>query len=167
MLHDPTFYVAISFILFLIFIGRPVVKMIIGTLDKRADSIGVQIAQATQEKKEAQQDLETTQLQESKILDQIQAIKSQANQDAEILKAESQQKIDSLIKREKCLAQERISRSKNQAVADIKREAVDLAILTTHKILESSIDEKANDKLVSQVLNEIEQMSLIPKSKAS
>lgn len=160
MLHDPTFYVAISFVIFLILIGRPVLKIILKMLDERGLNIKNMIDKATKTREEAEKVLNATKTQEGETLEQITAIKTHASFEAERIKSEARKKLEETIEREEGLTSEQISRAENQAIEDIKHEAVRMAVLSTQKILEDNVDKKVNDKLVDQALDEIEELDL-------
>ena len=54
MISDPTFWVAIGFVLFIVIAGRPIMAKITSALDNRADEIRAKIEEAKSLREEAQ-----------------------------------------------------------------------------------------------------------------
>ena len=57
MFQDPTFWVAIAFVVFVIAVFRPIRKALTGALDKRADNIRQELDDAQALREEAQKTL--------------------------------------------------------------------------------------------------------------
>lgn len=155
---DPTFYVAISFLIFMIFLGRPIIKLVFQGLDNRAKDIKSQIDKALEVLNNAQKLLQATKTQRKETLEQIKAIKTHADFEAERLKSEGRKKLEQVLEREEALATEQIARAERQAMEDIRRKAVHLAVDASEKMLERVIKEKENEHLIDLALNEIEQL---------
>lgn len=158
MLHDPTFYVTLSFILFLLLIGRPLFALILKRLDERGISIKKMIEQASRAKEDAEKFLKATKIQQKETLKQIEAIKTHSGFEAERLKSDSRKKLEQLIARSEKLTEEQIERAEKKALADIKHDVIHIAILAAENIFEKNLNEKTNDQLVEKALIEIEQL---------
>lgn len=161
LLDDPTFFVSLSFVLFLVLIGRPVLKMILYKLDERSLSIEKRINNAFRAKQDADAYLQETHAQDEQSRERIIAIQTRAQEAASAIKKEGDDKLQELIEREKTLAQEQINRADHQALESAKKEAIHLAIVATQKVLAQEIDATTNDKLVDQALDELEKISVV------
>lgn len=160
ILADPSTYFAISFGVFLILIGRPVLKIMLRALDDRAATIGRKIDLSTQEKEDAGQFLKESEKKEKTTADQINLIQSHATAQIASYKLESEKKLKDLIEREESLAREQVLRAENQAMDDVRKSAIHMAIQATEKVLQEGIEAKFNARLVEKALDDIESMPM-------
>ena len=57
-------------------------------------------------------------------------------------------------------AKQEISRERDAAIADLRREAVDLAILGASKVIEKNLDDKSNRDLIEKFLTSLDANSI-------
>jgi F-type H+-transporting ATPase subunit b len=57
-------------------------------------------------------------------------------------------------------AKQEISRERDAAIADLRREAIDLAILGASKVIEKNLDEKSNRDLIEKFLASLDANSI-------
>lgn len=165
MLESPSFWTSLAFIVFVILVGRPVLKIILKFLDDRCYQIKVDIDAAAKLRHEAEEYLyaSKSQLQEAK--EQAKAIIEHAVLETDRLKSEARHKLEELIRNEERITQERIEIVKSEALAEIKKQAVQIAVQVTEKILVESIDAQENDRFLDEALKDIEESDSVFKTK--
>jgi F-type H+-transporting ATPase subunit b len=57
-------------------------------------------------------------------------------------------------------AKQEISRERDDAIADLRREAIDLAILGASKVIEKNLDDKSNRDLIEKFLTSLDANSI-------
>lgn len=152
---DPTAWVAVAFILFVIAVFKPAKKAILGGLDAKIAEIRGQVEEAQQLREEAQALLATYQRQQREALQEAEDILTRAEEDAVRLRAEATKDLDEAIKRQEILATEKIGLAEAAAVARVQELAVDLAIAATEKILTDRMAGKGGTDLVNASISDL------------
>ena len=145
MFHDPTFWVAIAFVVFVIAVFRPIGKAITQALDKRADTIRQEIDEAQALREEAQKKLaEYKRLQRDAVSEAADIIEK-AKHEATVLREQAEKDLATQLERREQLAMEKIQQAEAAALKEIRNTAVDIAVAATHRLLTEQMDaDKAN-----------------------
>jgi len=129
---------------------RPVTRM----LDERSAKINESLQEAERIKKETVQAEESVKAQVEAGRKEGQAIIAQATQIAERVKEEARagakDEANALIAK----ARTEIDREREESYSQLRQEFVDLAISAAEKVINQSLDKKAHQKLIEEVLKE-------------
>ena len=140
----------ILFGLLTLFLYKPVMKM----LDQRSAKIKEGIEYAEKKKEEMARAEETVKAQIEAAQKDGQAIITEASQVGERVKeearAEARKEAEILIVK----ARSEIDREREEAIDQLRKEFVDLAILAAEKVINQSLDRKAHQRLIEEVLEE-------------
>ena len=162
---DATFWVAISFFIFLgvlIYFGIP--QKIKSILDKNILSIKNQIDEAEKLKEEAKNILSEHEKKISNSKEEVKSLINKANEASEKNILETNKEFHILMENRKKNAGERINQMKNQALKDIKNTSIKIAMESIEKLLNNSLDQNKLDKIY---LSNIEETKLALKKKSS
>jgi len=165
MTIDATFWVAISFIIFiLMLVYFQVPQKVKKILEESINNIKNQVNGAEKLKEEAKNILSEQEKKISNSKLEISSMISKANDEADknIIKTNSE--FHSLMENRKKNAEERIRQMKDQALKDIKNISVKIAIQSVERLLKNSIDKNKLDKIY---LSSIEETKLALKKKTS
>ena len=165
MTIDATFWVAISFFIFLgVLIYFKIPQKIKGALEENILNIKNQINEAEKLKEEAKNILSEHEkkISDSKI--EVKSMINKANEDSEKNMIKTNEEFHNLMENRKKNAEERIKQMKNQALKDIKNTSVKIAIESVEKLLKNSLDKSKLDKIY---LSSIEETKLALKKKSS
>jgi F-type H+-transporting ATPase subunit b len=152
---DPTFWVAVAFVIFVTFMAWKARSALIGGLDARAERIARDIAEAERLRGEAQALLEQHQAKQRAALSEAQAMLAQAEQEAQRVRARAESDLEQSLKRRERQALDRIAQAEAQAVADVRNLAVDLAITATRDILRQRIGDQKAAALADAAIAEV------------
>ena len=156
MLLDPTFWVAIAFLLFLgvlIFFKLP--KSISDTLDARAVKIKNDLDEAEALLKKAQDLLATYQKKQRDAADETAAIKARAKEEAQRLLVEGESRLASQLQRREILVIERIKQAELKALDDLKTKTADIAMDATKGVLATMISQSKSDEMLDNAISEL------------
>lgn len=153
---DPTFWVAAAFVVFFIVFGKKLAGVIGAMLDDRAQKISDEIEEATKLREEAQELLASFEKKQHEALKEAEAIVAQAKEEAERLAGEAAEQLEHSLKRSEQMAKERIAQAEAQAIAEVKGQAVDLAMTAAKRILESEVTGAKADALVDQAVKNLD-----------
>ena len=165
MTIDATFWVAISFFIFLgILIYFKIPQKVKNVLDENISNIKNQINEAEKLKEEAKNILSEHEKKISNSKAEVKLMIDKANESAEKNIIKTNEEFHRLMDNRKKNAEERIKQMKNQALKDIKNTSVKIAIESVEKLLKNSIDKNKLDKIY---LSSIEETKLALKKKSS
>ena len=165
MMIDATFWVTISFFIFiLILIYFEIPQKIKALLEENIVSIKNQINEAEKLKDDAQNILNEHEKKISNSKTEVKEILQRANEEAEKNFIKSNEEFHNLMENRKKSSEDRIRQLKNQAVKDIKNASVKIAVESVEKLMRNSIDKSKLDKIY---LSGIEETKLALKKKSS
>ena len=155
MNFDATFWVAVSFVLFVgVLLYFKVPQKIFKTLDESINKIKKDIEEAEKLKEEAKNILSDyeAKLDKSKVEIDLMIKNAQKESESNIIKINDQ--FHKIFENRKKMAEEKIKQMKLQATKDIKNYSVEVAIIALEKIIKNSIDKKKLDKIYVSSVDE-------------
>tara|TARA_B100000945_G_scaffold228265_1_gene184813 strand:+ start:813 stop:1310 length:498 start_codon:yes stop_codon:yes gene_type:complete len=164
MVIDATFWVAISFLIFIgLLFYLKVPQKIDGSLSQSIKNISDEINNAEKLKDEAKNILSENETKVSKSKEEITKLINEAKKQVEKNIIKTNEELHRIIENRKKTAEDKIRQMKAQANKDIKNIAVEIAIISAEKIIKNSIDKKKLDKIY---LSSIEETKKILKNKS-
>ena len=155
MIIDATFWVAVSFIIFIaILFYFKIPQKVQNILDETILKIQNQIEDAEKLKDEANNILSENEKKISSSKSEIKAMLDKANEDAEKNIIKTNKELHQLIENRKRSVEQKISQSKDQALKDIKNASIKVAISSVERLLKNSLDKSKLDKIYSSSLEE-------------
>ncbi|MFL2889831.1 MAG: ATPase [Pelagibacteraceae bacterium] len=165
MIIDATFWVAVSFVIFVgLIIYLKVPQKVFFILDESIKNIKDQINNAEKLKEEAKDLLSEREKKISNSKSEIKLMINKANEDSEKLIIKTNEELHNLIENRKKSAEDKIKQMKDQAYKDIKNVSIKIAMRSIERLLKNSLDKSKLEKLY---LNSIEETKLALKKKSS
>tara|TARA_B100001063_G_scaffold214652_1_gene215066 strand:- start:238 stop:735 length:498 start_codon:yes stop_codon:yes gene_type:complete len=165
MIIDATFWVMISFFVFiLLLIYFKIPQKIKTVLDENIYNIKNQINEAEKLKEDAKNILIEHEKKISNSKTEVKQMISKANEEVEKNVIKTNKDFHNLMESRKKNAEERIKQLKNQALKDIKNASVKIAIESVEKLIKNSMDKSKLDKIYN---SSIEETKLALKKKSS
>ena len=155
MIIDATFWVAISFLIFIILLVYFKIPLKVkNTLDENIIQIKKQVDESEKLKEEAKQQLAEYEKRIGDSKSQVNKMIKDANDQAERNVIKSNEIFHKLLEIRKKNTEEKIKQLKNQAIKDIKNASVNIAFESIEKLLINSLDKGKLDKIYSQSIQE-------------
>ena len=155
MIIDATFWVAISFLIFVILlIYFKIPSKIKNILDENINQIRKQVDDSEKLKEEAKRQLAEYEKRIGDSKSQVNRMIKEANDQAEKNIIKSNEDFHKLIEIRKKSTEEKIKQLKSQAIKDIKNASVNIAFESIEKLLLNSLDKSKLDKIFSQSIEE-------------
>lgn len=155
LMEDPTFWVAIAFVIAVAIVWRPLSKMILGGLDGRSERIANELDEARRLREEAQELLASYERKQREAEKEAEGIIAAAREEAVRLAKRAAVDLDGQVARRRQMALDRIGQAETDAVRDVRAAAVDLALKATRKLLDEKISETEQANLVEEAIGEI------------
>ena len=165
MIIDASFWVAVSFLIFLgVLIYFKIPQKIKNVLEESILKIKNQINEAENLKEEAKDILIEHEKKISNSKSEVKLMIDKANDESEKNTIRTNEEFHDLMENRKRNAEERIRQMKGQAIKDIKNTSIKIAIESVEKLLKNSIDKSKLDKIY---LSSIEETKLALNKKSS
>ena len=157
MLQDPTFWVAVAFVIFLIAVFKPVKGALIGGLDAKIEEIRREVEEAEKLREEAQSLLANYQRQQRQAMQDAENIVARAKEEAGRHRAEADEAMKEMVRRQEEQAREKIAQAEAAAIQEVKSMAVDLAMAASEKLLADKLVGDEGSRLIDKSISEIPQ----------
>ena len=155
MAIDATFWVAVSFFIFIILlVYLKVPQKINGTLNKLISDIKNEIEESEKLREESKIMLDNAQAKLDSAKLEIKKISDNAKEDSEKLVIEMNDKFHKMSDIKKDLAKSKISQMKDAALNDIKKTSIKIAVDSVKKAISTSVDKSKLDNLFSKDLEQ-------------
>jgi F-type H+-transporting ATPase subunit b len=152
---DAETWVAITWLIVVALVARPVFRAIAAALDLRREKIRARLDEAERLRTDAQEMLASYQKKQRDALKEAQAIVAQAKTEAERLAAQAEANLDELLKRREQQAVERINQAEAEALREVRNKAVDIAIEATRKLIVENLSSEQASGLIDQAIKDL------------
>ena len=156
LLHGPEFWVAVAFVIFVLLAGKKIYGAIGKMLDDRAARIRAELAEAERLRTEAEKLLTEYQRKQREALKDAEAILATARDEAARLRKEAAANLEAQLKRRERAAIEQIAQAEAHAVAEVRNQAIELAIGAAKVALAESLDPARAAALIDRSLADLE-----------
>ena len=157
MLQDPTFWVAVAFVIFVIAVFKPIKGALIGGLDAKIEEIRREVEEAEKLREEAQSLLANYQRQQRQAMQDAENIVARAKEEAGRHRAEADEAMKEMVRRQEEQAREKIAQAEAAAIQEVKSMAVDLAMAASEKLLADKLAGDEGSRLIDKSISEIPQ----------
>ncbi|MEC7537343.1 MAG: F0F1 ATP synthase subunit B [Pseudomonadota bacterium] len=157
MLQDPTFWVAVAFVIFVIAVFKPIKGALIGGLDAKIEEIRREVEEAEKLREEAQSLLANYQRQQRQAMQDAENIVARAKEEAVRHRAEADEAMKEMVRRQEEQAREKIAQAEAAAIQEVKLMAVDLAMAASEKLLADKLVGDEGSRLIDKSISEIPQ----------
>lgn len=155
MFENPQFWVAVSFIVFVAAVYKPVGKLLAGTLDGRAAKIQKELDEALRLKEEAQALLASYQHKQKEAAEEAARVLKNAEEEAARIVSEAEILMEENLNKKIQLAMQKIASYEHSVMQDVRTNSIDIAIGTVRKLTKERLTEEIAESLVSRAMNEM------------
>lgn len=151
----PEFWVAVGFVILIGLIGKRAYRLVVVSLDERAERIRGRIDEAARLAEEAQALLATYERKQRDAAGEVEQILTDARREVDRLAEQAAADLERSLRRREEMAIERIAHAEAAAVAEVRSRAVDVAIQATERLLVDKMTPKQADALVDAAIAEL------------
>jgi F-type H+-transporting ATPase subunit b len=156
MVITEAFWALVALILFFaLVLYLRVPRMVAGMLDQRAAGIREELAKAATLRKEAEDLLAEYQVKAKAAEREAAEIVKQAEREAEAMTAEAARKAEEYVASRTRLAEQKIAQAEQQALAEVKATAADVAVAAAEKLLSGRVKGDAADALIAKAIDSV------------
>lgn len=148
LMHDAHFWVAVSFVVFVLLVIWKARGVIRETVTARIERIRTEIDTAESLKEDAKATLAEFKRKQRDALAQAEAIVENAKEETKIIRKEARKRLDESLKRREQQAMDKIAQAEANALAEVRGKAVDMAITAASSILTEQMSGKGGDATI-------------------
>ena len=152
LLNDPTFWVAVAFVIFVVLVFKPGRNAIGGALDDKIAQIRNEVDEAQRLREEAQATLAAYQRQQRDAAQEAEALMARAQAEIDSHRKQAAAQLKAVLERQESLAREKIAQAEAAAVLAVQRRAVEVAVSATANLLEGKLSGSAGDALIDDAI---------------
>ena len=155
ILHNPHTWVYVGLAIFVVLVGPKIWKALATMLDQRSLKIKADLDEAQKLKDEAQALLAEYQRKQRDAMREAEDIIANAKSLAGRQIKEAAEKLEQNLARREKASLDKIAQAEAQALAEVRREAVDVATAATAKLIQSQLDGAKGSALIDQAIAEV------------
>ena len=155
MYFDETGWVAVAFVIFIALVWRKASKAITGILDSRSLLIENELKEAKSLKEEALEELRKSLQSQKNISNEAEKIIKDAEDAAKKIREDANVSCSEIIKRREEQAKQKIMALETEAINNIKKITGSIIIESSKVFIESNLDKKENNNIISKSSNQI------------
>ena len=164
MIIDATFWVAVSFFIFIgLLLYFKIPQKVDRSLIENINKIKSDLENAEKLKDEAKNILSEYETKVSKSKDEIKKLIDEAKDQAEKKVIKTNDEFHKIIENRKKISEEKIKQMRKQAIKEVRNYSIEIAVQSVEKIIKNSIDKKKLDKIY---ISSIEETKNILKNKS-
>lgn len=155
MHFDQTFWVGVSFLLFIALVWKPISRLLMGALDGRAERIQKELDEALRLKEEAQSLLATYQEKQKELLDEAEQIVRHAEEESKRIITEAEKNLEESLNKRIEMSMQKIASHEASILQDVHNNMVDVTMGTVRSLVSEYLDKDASDELLNQAIEGI------------
>ena len=155
LIQDPTFWVAVAFVVFVVLVFKPIKGALIGGLDAKIAEIRQEVEEAEKLREEAQSLLANYQRQQRQAIHDAEAIVARAKEEAERHRAEADEAMKDMVRRQEEQAREKIAQAETAAIQEVRSMSVEIAMAATEKLLADRLAGDEGSRLIDNSIEDI------------
>ena len=155
MLEDPTFWVAVAFLMFVALAARPVVRAVTGALDARSARIRTELEEAQALREEAQKTVAEFKRKQRDALKEAELILDHAKVEAKRLRERAERDLEAALERREQAALDKIAQAEAQALQEVRDQAIEVALVATAKLISENLGPERSGAMIDQAIRDL------------
>jgi F-type H+-transporting ATPase subunit b len=145
---DPKFWVAVSFVVFVLLVGKTAWARVTAMLDERGARIRAELDEAQRLRAEAEAMLRQADAERKAAQQEAEAMLARARDEAERVAQATAAEAEAGAKRRERMALDRIAAAEASAVAEVRHAAAEIATVAARDVLANTVDAAADAALI-------------------
>src|SRR6185437_999897 len=155
LLHEAEFWVAVAFVIAIAYLIRKARPMVLKMLDDRAARIKADLDEAARLRNEAQRTLIEFQQKRRDALSEAEQITAKAREEAERVAQQAERDLAASLERRQKQAVEKIALAETKAVAEVRNQAVEVAMAAVRRILAADLTAARKSTLIDAAIDDL------------
>lgn len=155
MLQDPTFWIAVAFLVFVALAARPVSGALAAALDARSARIRTELEEAQALREEAQKTVAEFKRKQRDALKEAEQILDHAKLEAKRLRERAERDLEAALERREQAALDKIAQAEAQALQEVRDQAIEVALVATAKLISENLGPERSGAMIDQAIRDL------------
>ncbi len=155
MLQDPTFWVAVAFLVFVVLAARPVSGALAGALDARSARIRTELEEAQALREEAQKTVAEFKRKQRDALKEAEQILDHAKLEAKRLRERAERDLEATLERRENAALDKIAQAEAEALQEVRDRAIEVALVATAKLIAENMGPDRSGAMIDRAIRDL------------
>ncbi len=152
MVFGEQFWVALSFVIFVAAVFKPVGKVLVTALDNRAAKIKNELGEALRLKEEAQALLASYQRRQKEAIEDAESIVAAAEAEAKRIAKDAETELENSINKKIEVAMQKIAAYEAVVIQEVKNNSIEIAINTVRTMVASNMNKEVAEGLIANAI---------------
>ena len=153
---DEKFWLAVSFVIFVALVWKPIARFVLKALDDRSEAIRNELEEAVRLREEAQAVLAAYQKKQRESLKEAEEILRKTKEEAQHLQSKAEANLKKSLDDRMKLAVEKIAQAEAKALEDVQHNMVDMAISAARLIIQEQVGKTSGQEQIRAAMADIE-----------
>ena len=149
---EPRTWVAIAFIIFFVLFGRKLWTPLVAMLDKHADAVRAELAEAQRLRQEAEAMLGDARKRREAALTEARTLLERAKEEAVRVTRDAAADAEAAAQRRERMAMDRITAAEKAAVDEVRTLAAEIATAAAEQSIREGLSEQADGRLIDHAI---------------
>lgn len=156
VLSQPTFWVAMAFVIFFALAGKMLWRALTKGLDGRAERIRQELEEARRLREEAEALLATYRTRHAESMKEAEGILAKARADAARMAQDAEAELKQMLAARTRMAEDKIAQAEKQAVSEVRDHVVDITIAAAKSLIIENLETTPGDELIRRAVADLE-----------
>ena len=157
MLGSEYTWITLALFIFFALVFWKGLRPVLRSLDNRAERIRKELDEAQSLREDAQKMLAEYKRKQRDAIKEAEVIVEHAKLEAERLRESAEADLEASLKRREALALAKIEQAEQNALSEVRDQAVDVAIAAAAKLIAEQVDDKKAEELTSSAIRDVAQ----------
>jgi F-type H+-transporting ATPase subunit b len=152
---DPKFWVAVSFVIFVLLVGRKAWAQLTAMLDARAEKVRAELSEAARLREEAEAMLKQAEADRAAAAEEAKEMLRRAHAEATRVGEAAAAEAEASAARRERMAMDRIAAAEAGAVAEVRQAAAEIATAAARNVIAQGMTAEADAKLIDSAVADL------------
>ncbi|MCR0983621.1 F0F1 ATP synthase subunit B family protein [Roseomonas populi] len=152
---DPKFWVAVSFVVFLLLLGRTMWSKAAAALDARGAQVRAELAEATKLREEAEAMRKQAEADRAAALREAEEMVTRARTEADRVAAAATAEAEANAARRERMAMDRIAAAEASALAEVRQAAAEIAAAAARSVIAEKLTAEGDAAMVDKAVSDL------------
>ncbi len=158
LLTNPTFWMAISFLLFIIMAIKPIMKAALSVLDARVKEIENRLKEASRLKEEALEMRAQAERTQHEAHEEAQRLIDYAQKDAQLIRTQGQENLEKTIAKKQAALEQRIKMMETRALSALRAQTAEISAKALEQLIDDNFSDADDDALIEETIQKLPEL---------
>ena len=156
LLEEPKFWIALSFVAFIVLFGKKLGGLLVRSLDDRAVKIANELETAEKLRVEAEEVLALYRRKYQESMQEAESILNKAKADAARMTMDAEAELKKSLDLRLSQANEKIAQAEKRALDEVKGHVVDITIAAARQLVTEQLGDLSDQEMLGRVISDLE-----------